>query len=265
MKMQKQKKKGGMLFSLFSFDDTHYLNSKCSDLLDKYSLKATFYMDTLRISPRLGEDVKRISEFNEIGSHSITHRDLTKLSLEEVIHECVKSKETLEKLTGKPVTSFAYPYGRVNAEVINVVRNYYHNARGTREGRISIDNDIFRLGITFNASSHGYKGTFRLSKSLKLYRLLFRPDLISGARKDWLMLAASLIDRFDKEVEEGESRVFHLMLHADHIEARSEWNKLEEIFNRVSSLNKSKNLTVTEYANECKSYFESVSDPKLLT
>lgn len=245
-----------MIYTVLSFDDSHYLNSKCADLLDKYHLRGTFYIDTLRVSPELSEDIKQISEFNEIGSHSITHRDLTKLSKQEKIHECAESKEALERIIGKPVTSFAYPYGRVDAEAIDVVRNFYDNARSTAKGQVTIDRELFRIGVTLVASTtYGYAGYFAALKSLKLQNLLFRPDSIAKER-NWVRLASALIDKLNKEVKDGEMRTFHLLLHADHIEARNEWNKLEEVFNMIATLNNSKNLTVTEYATECKSYNE---------
>ena len=47
----------------------------------------------------------------DVGSHAHTHRSLGKMPLQEAIDEGARSKELLERHTGAPVTSFAYPFG----------------------------------------------------------------------------------------------------------------------------------------------------------
>ncbi len=47
----------------------------------------------------------------EIGSHTVTHPVLSKLSSTEQRFEIQKSKIDLEEIVGHPIASFAYPYG----------------------------------------------------------------------------------------------------------------------------------------------------------
>jgi peptidoglycan/xylan/chitin deacetylase (PgdA/CDA1 family) len=47
----------------------------------------------------------------EIGSHTMTHRSVTQLSARELAEELVGSKKAIEDMTGRAVTSFAYPFG----------------------------------------------------------------------------------------------------------------------------------------------------------
>lgn len=47
----------------------------------------------------------------EIGSHTMTHRSVTPLSPRELATELEDSKKQIEDIIGKPVTSFAYPFG----------------------------------------------------------------------------------------------------------------------------------------------------------
>ncbi len=54
------------------------------------------------------------SRLIEIGAHSVTHPVLAKLEPSEQSHEIAASKHALEILSGKPVRSFAYPYGKKN-------------------------------------------------------------------------------------------------------------------------------------------------------
>ncbi len=56
-----------------------------------------------------------------IGAHSRTHADLPACSPSELESEVRGSKADLEDLLGQPVTSFAYPTGLLNDEVVAAV------------------------------------------------------------------------------------------------------------------------------------------------
>jgi peptidoglycan/xylan/chitin deacetylase (PgdA/CDA1 family) len=56
-----------------------------------------------------------------IGAHSRTHADLRACGPGELEREVKGSKEDLEDLLGRPVTSFAYPTGLLNEEVVAAV------------------------------------------------------------------------------------------------------------------------------------------------
>ena len=53
-------------------------------------------------------------ELVEIGAHTLTHPVLAELPPDQQQHEIGGSKRRLEALTGKTITSFAYPYGKKN-------------------------------------------------------------------------------------------------------------------------------------------------------
>lgn len=53
----------------------------------------------------------------EVGSHSRSHRDLTKLEPAVQRMEIVEARKVLQKATGSPVLSFAYPFGIMNSGV----------------------------------------------------------------------------------------------------------------------------------------------------
>ena len=57
-------------------------------------------------------EVREMSRYGiEFGSHSVSHRSLTKLSRQAVAFELEHSKAELEQRLGKPVRGLAYPYG----------------------------------------------------------------------------------------------------------------------------------------------------------
>ena len=58
----------------------------------------------------------------EIGSHTITHRDLTSLSDSEAFRELVQSRRTFERRLGHPVRWLAYPFGAYDARIERLAR-----------------------------------------------------------------------------------------------------------------------------------------------
>jgi len=47
----------------------------------------------------------------EIGSHTFNHPDLRRLNVKDAIFEIQDSRAVLQRLSGQPVLTFAYPYG----------------------------------------------------------------------------------------------------------------------------------------------------------
>jgi len=105
-----------------SWDDGHPLNLKLLDLLNKYNLKGTFYIHGNYLNNKKGRDeVLKIAETQEIGSHTFSHCKLSQISIAEAKAEIEKGKVVLEDLLAKPVEMFAYPYGFFNKIFLNLV------------------------------------------------------------------------------------------------------------------------------------------------
>lgn len=82
----------------------------------------------------------------EIGSHSESHRDLTKLPESELRAELSGSKSRLEDALGAPVTTFCYPYGAFDQRVVEAVKAAGYRAATVIRGGISPDlSDPYRL------------------------------------------------------------------------------------------------------------------------
>ncbi|MFD2445103.1 polysaccharide deacetylase family protein [Bacillus sp. CGMCC 1.16607] len=93
-------------------------------------------------------DIKDMAESGlfSIQSHTATHPDLTKDK--KYVHELKDSKETIEKITGKPVLAFAYPYGNFNKQVVEETKKYYRFGLTTTPGPFSesgIQNELYLL------------------------------------------------------------------------------------------------------------------------
>jgi peptidoglycan/xylan/chitin deacetylase (PgdA/CDA1 family) len=62
------------------------------------------------------------AELVEIGAHTVNHPALPCTATDEQREEIARSKETLERWSGAPVKSFAYPYGRYSDDSVAAVR-----------------------------------------------------------------------------------------------------------------------------------------------
>jgi peptidoglycan/xylan/chitin deacetylase (PgdA/CDA1 family) len=70
----------------------------------------------------------------EIGSHTVRHPDLRRLDAPDLERELRESREELEQRLQRPVESFAYPFGYVNATVAAAAALRYRRACTTRLG-----------------------------------------------------------------------------------------------------------------------------------
>jgi len=82
----------------------------------------------------------------EIGSHTVSHPLLSQLSTVEQECEIHESRLTLEEITGHPVTSLAYPYGRYAPETPHIARAAGMHCACAAEGFVAQPKtDLFRL------------------------------------------------------------------------------------------------------------------------
>jgi peptidoglycan/xylan/chitin deacetylase (PgdA/CDA1 family) len=98
--------------------------------------------------PMSHEEVRSIAEDGliEIGAHTVSHCDLPACSASRQMSEIERSKADCEAITGRHVTSFAYPYGRFNdtsADCVNTAG--FSRACTTRPDLSFARSDRFRL------------------------------------------------------------------------------------------------------------------------
>lgn len=114
-------------------------------LLLKYGIPSTQYIISGKVGATGYMTKAQIAAFqtqgSEIGSHSVTHSDLTTLTPAQLTTELSKSQTTLRSYFGNTVaTEFATPYGSYNANVIAGIKKYYVSHRSTDVGFNSKDN-----------------------------------------------------------------------------------------------------------------------------
>ena len=81
----------------------------------------------------------------EFGAHTLTHPDLTRLSAAQVAIEMSASKDRIEESLGTPVTSFAYPFGRYDAQSRRIAQEYFGCACADTLGLLSSRSDPYAL------------------------------------------------------------------------------------------------------------------------
>jgi peptidoglycan/xylan/chitin deacetylase (PgdA/CDA1 family) len=110
-----------------TFDDGYENTPDAIDLLCERGLCASVYVTTGQIGTEHMIDYDQLQRLAdrpdtvELGAHTVTHPRLDELSLSEVEREVSASKLRLEQLLGRPVTSFAYPYGAHDRQVRQAV------------------------------------------------------------------------------------------------------------------------------------------------
>jgi len=238
-----------------SWDDGNKLDLKLLNLLNKYNLKGTFYIPkSSELKSLTDQEIKLIAETQEIGAHTLTHSDLTKLSsAEEISKEIKGSKDFLEQLVGKEIKMFAYPGGKFDSRAKQAAQKAgFIAARITKQFEFSISQDKFEFATTIQVYPYPFRK--RDENHYHLSRFLFQPlqnsffqilkfKLPKKSFFSWPNLSQALFDYFL-----AEGGIYHLWGHSWEIEKYNMWNDLEEIFKYVSQRPNCQYLTNSETA-----------------
>lgn len=85
------------------------------DLLEKYQVKASFFLIGNNINDESAASVKRAYDLGcEIDNHSKTHSYMDKMAMEDIAEEVKFVSDKVEEITGEPTKFFRPPYIAVN-------------------------------------------------------------------------------------------------------------------------------------------------------
>lgn len=108
---------------LITFDDGYKDNyTNAFPILKEFHMNATIFVIPTYLDGQTymtPDQVKEMSSYGiDIQSHTYTHKRLSDLSYDDQLKELELSKKELGEMTGKEVTTFAYPEGRYNDDTL---------------------------------------------------------------------------------------------------------------------------------------------------
>ena len=147
---------------VITFDDGYRsVFDEAFPVLQQYNMTATVFLTVGEKSnselngrlPSLGKRQmlcwKEIMEMHQygidFGAHTLTHPDLTRLPFEHAQSEILDSKAIIEDTLSAPVSCFAYPFGRYDERILEIVKKHFSYACSDRLGLVSSGSNIYAL------------------------------------------------------------------------------------------------------------------------
>ncbi len=117
--------------------------------LDKAGFKATFYVMTVVLNRPKYFSKAQVKELNDkghtIGCHTWDHHMVTKYTEADWVKQVVKPRAELEKIIGKPVMYFAYPFGLWNPAAVSHIKQYGFTAAFSLAGKADHEAPMYTL------------------------------------------------------------------------------------------------------------------------
>lgn len=216
-----------------SYDDGALQDVRLINLLNRYGIKGTFNLNShlmeieFEWTHESGLVIKRLPKniasnlYNghEIASHTLTHPFMDNLSEKEIMHELKTDKINLEKIFGKNIKGFAVPFEYYSDLIEKCVRNCgFEYARISEEAHsYTPTKDFFKLKA----------GVFHLDPNLDSY-----------------------IDDFISTEEE--LAFCQIAGHSYDLDTENMWDKIENVFKKVSVDNNILPMTTIEFVDYIK-------------
>ena len=216
-----------------SYDDGVLQDERFIKLLNTYNLKGTFNLNSGLMENEFewkhesGCIVKRLSKekvlplYNghEVASHTLTHPFMNNLAESRILHEMQEDKKNLEKLFGRQIKGFAVPFDYYSELIESCVKKC-----GFEYARISEES----LSFAPQSNYHRWKATvFHLDDSLE-----------------------KLTEDFIKTNEE--LALFQIAGHSYDLDTENMWDKIENIFKKISSQDNILPMTTIEIIDYLK-------------
>lgn len=149
----------------FSYDDGVEQDRRLAGIFNRYGIKATFNLNSglmsrnsffikngLTIRRMNAKGLRDLYRGHEIAAHCLTHADLTDCDDDTVYNEVTRDIAGLEQLFGQKINGMAYPFGRYDMRIKNILREC-----GIRYARTVLETGGFSLSpdlLELRASAH---------------------------------------------------------------------------------------------------------------
>ncbi|MGH9499159.1 MAG: polysaccharide deacetylase family protein [Terriglobales bacterium] len=215
-----------------SVDDGSAKDPKTADLLHKYGLRATFYVPASNPERPviLPGEIREVAKRFEVGSHTMSHLPINRMSDEHASREVEDGKNWLEDVLGERVISFCYPRGKFNRATPRLVREAgFLGARTTMMNLCDFPENPFLWGVSTQAYSH--------SRMIQVRHALLERNF-AGIRNffydfrgtvNWQQHFAYALNHVEKF-----GGIAHLILHSWEMEEMGVWSTLESVLESVS-------------------------------
>ncbi|MGD9625112.1 MAG: polysaccharide deacetylase family protein [Arcobacter sp.] len=136
----------------FTIDDAYksfYQNGL--ELFKKYNYPFTLFVYVEATQKKYPDfmtwdEIKEASKYGEIELHSYSHKQLVKLTNEEIIKDTNLALEIFEKNLGFKPKAYSYPYGEYDERVKNEIKNFdFEYIMNQNNGSVNEKSDLFDL------------------------------------------------------------------------------------------------------------------------
>ena len=147
---------------VITFDDGYQsVYDEAFPILQRYGMSATVFLTVgegetggseNRLPSLAGRSMLSWHEIREMqrsritfGAHTCTHPDLTRLPFYRVKSEVCDAKAIIEDALNAPVACFAYPYGRYDSKIREIVQQHFACACSDKLSLITKCSDLYAL------------------------------------------------------------------------------------------------------------------------
>lgn len=224
-----------MKYIVLSFDDNTVHDREIVEILNKYNLKGTFFINSGTLNKRgyiMEDELKSLYQGHEIGSHSLNHPRLKELTKADIKYQIEKDIRNLESFSKKKIEGFAYPFGGYSKKVIKVVKELGLKYARTSEGTIKFNKpeDFYEWHPTMHFSGIAWDSQDRERRN-------------RGVK--------FMLDHVEKFLDDPYDGVMHIWLHSWEFKSdRFKWDQFDRLCRIISLEDELVNVTAIEYYNE---------------
>ncbi len=199
-----------------SYDDGPVWDRQLIEIMAKYNVKGTFNLNSHRYDfeadnfDDIAKDARELylSGGNEVAVHTMGHLDLPRMDRGFAVRSIIRDRELLEEMFGVIIKGMAYPYGTYSDEVVEMCRlcgiDYSRTTAATE--KFNLPSDWLRMPAT----CHHNCG-----------KLMELADKFINTQP------------FSVNWRQGPS-LFYVWGHSYEFNNDGNWDRIEELFKRVS-------------------------------